>query len=648
MTGVSRVVLAMAMAGGCVFSQAATNQDVELPPVTVAAHDGVEVPYNNTGVSVSILNSEQLQKEGVITMTEALTRVPGLYTTTGGSTYQRGSVSFARIRGMNSSDYTLTMVDGMRLYRIGSLAGPVFMGTTDLFSVGNTEVVRGSEGAVYGAGAIGGVVATNTPQGQGKPSFKVFTEAGSFDSFTGAAIAQGQVGKLDYFVSATYERTNNDPTTAAPILDRHASKFEQWSEAVRLGYQISDSTKLTFTYRRQDAQANQPQPCATDYDPVTFAPMYGGFARVSDYYRTNLATMKLDTQVNRIWSSSLMVGYYGFDYTDTYSPRFSGYDTFDSNLRNVQIEWRNLMQWSKQHRTTAGFAWNRAQFVSNYETRNLENTYGLFAEHMYSPVSGLDLSAAARLDSSTIWDELFTYRAAASWKVTGEKSPTRLFGSFGSGYRAPSAFERFADCTIGYSRYKGNPDLKVSKSIGGDLGVEQRVADKHYLTVTGFWTRINDQIGATADYSSWTNYSYATSVGVECSLRGEFGDAWNSGYTLAYTYTVPKNNADQQLSYTARSVWSADIHTSPIASVTTGLGVTAASGRSAGVGSRIDSYCVLRWYARWQATDNLAFHVRVENMGNDRFVTQPDYSGNSTYDIISAGTAVYGGVTLTF
>ena len=66
--------------------------------------------------------------------------------------------------------------------------------------------------------------------------------------------------------------------------------------------------------------------------------------------------------------------------------------------------------------------------------------------------------------------------------MTGKDSPTRIFGSVGSGFRAPTYFERYA---ANYG-YVGNPDLDISKSLGGDLGVEQRLADNHYASVTGF------------------------------------------------------------------------------------------------------------------------------------------------------------------
>ena len=647
--GALRVVLAIAMAGSCVFAQAdsidkqrpssqsdSAVEETELPPVTVSAHEGIAVPYDQTGVSVTILDSKQLQKEGVQTLNEALTRVPGLYIMPGGGVGQRGNYSKAVIRGMNQMDYNLTMVDGMRLYRVGATVGPGFQAQSQLFNLGNIEVVKGSQGAVYGSGAIGGVIATDTPRGTGPAGVRLFNEVGSFDSYTGNIIAQGAEGKWDYFVGAGYERTNNDiEFTTYSSLPKHAGRFTQWEEAVRLGYQVSKDARISMTYRRQDAEY--------------FNYSRNGVLMHDDYdFMSQLATVKLESKVNRFWSTSLMAGYYGWDPTmHSYSDygAFS-YEVTHYNLRNVQMEWRNALKWNESNETTAGFAWNRSQFKSEWEGRNLENIYGFFAEHFYKPFKTWGNSVAVRLDHSSTWNNLFTYRYATSWKIAGEQSPTRLFGSFGSGYRSPSQFERYAHYQYGYFTYEGNPDLQIAKSLSGDLGIEQRLADTHHASLTGFWTRVDRQISPNSSVvpNSWKNIGHATSVGLELALRGDFGDAWKTQYTLAYTYTVPKTNEDKQLAGTTRSLWSVDIHTSPVESIITGLGLTAANGRCGVIGNgvRADNYVVLRWYAQWQATKNLAFHVRVENMTNDKYVIE-DYSST-----VSAGTAVYGGFTLKF
>ena len=143
-----------------------------MPELTMASHF-VGVPYNRSGVSVSIINPEEFQKAGIETLTGALSQTPGVFTLDGGGTWQRGSVSNTVIRGMNKDTYTLTMVDGMRISD-ANMSGNKLLGITNLFTVGNVEVVKGAQGAVFGSGAIGGVVAMDTPEGEGDPVTRIF------------------------------------------------------------------------------------------------------------------------------------------------------------------------------------------------------------------------------------------------------------------------------------------------------------------------------------------------------------------------------------------------------------------------------------------------------------------------------------------
>lgn len=142
-----------------------------MPELTMASHF-TGVPYNRSGVSVSIINPEEFQKAAIETLTGALSQTPGVFTLDGGGTWQRGSVSNTVIRGMNKETYTLTMVDGMRISDV-NMSGNKLLGITNLFTVGNVEVVKGAQGAVFGSGAIGGVVAMDTPEGEGDPVTRI-------------------------------------------------------------------------------------------------------------------------------------------------------------------------------------------------------------------------------------------------------------------------------------------------------------------------------------------------------------------------------------------------------------------------------------------------------------------------------------------
>ena len=58
-----------------------------MPELTMASHF-TGVPYNRSGVSVSIINPEEFQKAAIETLTGALSQTPGVFTLDGGGTWQ--------------------------------------------------------------------------------------------------------------------------------------------------------------------------------------------------------------------------------------------------------------------------------------------------------------------------------------------------------------------------------------------------------------------------------------------------------------------------------------------------------------------------------------------------------------------------------
>lgn len=630
---------------------AKANKIQVLPELTMSSHF-VGVPYNQSGVSVSIINPEEFQQAGIETLTGALSQTPGVFTLDGGGTWQRGSVSNTVIRGMNKETYTLTMVDGMRISDV-NMSGNKMLGVTNLFTVGNVEVVKGAQGSVFGSGAIGGVIAMDTPEGEGKPVTKIFAEAGSYNTFNSYVTSSGKIKKLSYFVGVGFESTENDPTIYGPIFDNRTgmNDFRQWQEALRLSYDVNEKVKVSFTYRRLDSYFEYPTPYV-DYNQwpaVTDSHLYN----TEDKNRSNLVTGRVDAEINELWSTSFMMGHYTMDYS-CHTPEYD----FQPNImrnRRFQTEWRNALSWNKQWKTVAGLAWDRSDYMSknNYTSKDeWQSTMAVFAEQMWSPVNSFDSSLALRLEHDSVWNNHFTWRYSNSWKVKGKDSPTRVFGSVGSGFRAPTYFEQYAS---NYG-YVGNPDLEVSRSLGGDLGVEQRLGDNHYASLTAFWTRVDDEIGNQTvgqwpdSYNTFANFSHCTSYGLEAAFKGQFKDAWNSGYYANYTYTMPKRDSlgkydTIQMAETARHTINAEIHTSPVEKLTVGVGMTSAMGRTNYDYARLDGFWTARLFASYKATDNVTLHLRLENLFDQDYIITNDYNFGPRE---ARGFGIYGGVTVEF
>lgn len=639
---ITRVVPALLLAGFCPSHAVEELPITELAPITVSAHGGTAIPYDSTGCSVTVLDIPQLEKEGIYSLTEALTTVPGVFVTPGGGLNGRGNASKATIRGLGRDSYLLPMMDGMlaNTSNGNNLVTSNIIARSNLFDLGNVEILRGAQAASYGGGAISGVLFMETPRGEGKPSLRIFQELGSNNAFTSNISTQGQQDKLHFFLSSSYETTQNDIRSADSTrpTEPEAGKYENFAQALRLDYDLNESSTFTTTYRREDAEYNYS------------GKEWGGTGWLSNErrtFRSNLVTAKVESKINNFYTASLMGGYYG---ADNMYGRGSNHD-----LRNVQMEWRNALRWCRHQTTTALFRWTRSQFDSTsiYEPRGndninetLENVYSLALEHTYAPTSNWTSSLAARLDYSSIHNAMPTMRATSSYSFNEGNS--RVFGSFGSGYRSPNSFERSSGIlpAWGYAVYHGNPQLKCETSWSADIGIEQQVTDSHTLTITLFWQQTKDSI--TYETRNRENYfindkGHWTSQGVEMALNGELGDAWNSGYTLAFTYAQPKDEDDTPLPDSCRQVWSADIHSSPLEGLTVGFGAAAVTGRRDYDSSSMDSYCTLRCYAEYVIDEHLKLHARVENLTDEKYV-----SDSGSGDILAPGTAIYGGFTFTY
>ena len=297
------IVPVLLLAGVCPVAPAADEVSAEMPAITVSAHVGNALAYDRTGVSVTVLDIPELKKEGIYTASEALTTVPGVYSLSGGGENQRGNICNVVIRGLSSGDSFMPMIDGMRLSGLsgsGILSSNV-MARTNLFDLGTLEVLRGAQGATYGGTSMAGVIYMETPKGSSdKPAVSLFNEGGSHDSYTGNITTQGEQDDLAWFLSSTYEHTNNDITLAdgRKMPGKHAGRYENFAQALRLDYQVNDEATLTATYRREDASYH-----------------YGALYGVPPYtFRTNMVTAKGEVKLSRAWTSSLMAGYYGSDY----------------------------------------------------------------------------------------------------------------------------------------------------------------------------------------------------------------------------------------------------------------------------------------------------------------------------------------------
>ena len=112
--------------------------------------------------TTTVVTRDAIQARQLETVADALRTTPGFAVGRNGG---RGALTSVFPRG-GESDYTLVLVDGMR---VNSFGGGFDFSLLPFGDVEQVEVVRGPQSAVFGADAIGGVVQLTTRRG-GEPS----------------------------------------------------------------------------------------------------------------------------------------------------------------------------------------------------------------------------------------------------------------------------------------------------------------------------------------------------------------------------------------------------------------------------------------------------------------------------------------------
>ena len=158
------------------------------------------------GSAFSRIDSEEIQRSQSVSLTQALSTIPGMMAVDGGG---RGSYAQFSIRG-NTAAQTLYLLDGIRVNTLSSSDAMTFLNHTSTSGLGSIEVARGPQSSLYGSDGIGGVVSMESERGKGKPSIALTSEIGSFSSFRERVASQGEIDKLAYSLSYEREDTANN------------------------------------------------------------------------------------------------------------------------------------------------------------------------------------------------------------------------------------------------------------------------------------------------------------------------------------------------------------------------------------------------------------------------------------------------------
>ncbi|KXI21158.1 TonB-dependent receptor plug domain-containing protein [Photobacterium sanguinicancri] len=137
------------------------STDVTQMETVIVTATKIEQPLSKTSGSVAVITSDQIKQEGATELYDALNHEPGV-SVTGGA----GRPQNITIRGMSGNRIAI-IKNGVKVgdgYGAADLNDVTGRNSFDLSNVKQIEVMKGASSALYGSGAIGGVVVVTTKQ----------------------------------------------------------------------------------------------------------------------------------------------------------------------------------------------------------------------------------------------------------------------------------------------------------------------------------------------------------------------------------------------------------------------------------------------------------------------------------------------------
>lgn len=605
---------------GLLMTGSGLSQTVEvLEPLTVLARR-IDSSSDDNASSIGVVTREELARQQRYFLLDSLNLSPG---TQGLSTAgQIGNVGTVIIRGLPSS-FQQFVVDGVK---IADVANPVgsFLGSANLGQIERLEILRGPQSVLFGTGAGGGVVGFETAVGDGAPSFKLFGEGGSFESYRGSFSAEGKIGNFSYGVELGRQFTANDTFANLPRHD-----FDQNFANVALQWQVRDDLRLKFTYRGTDN--------LLETQTVT------GFGTSDSEIETETSVFALNAfyQANPFWKSRLTLGYYQENFSGDFSSAF-GDSQFGIDFERFTFNWSHEIEITESLTAAAGLELGQSDFSNTTGQETDQESYGAYTNLYYRVNDALLLEAGGR------YDEHDEFGGDAAWSVgavyTLDRSDTRFHVRLSEAFRNPTRLDSEFFVSA-FSTQEANSDLDSETIRGFEIGVTQELGD-HKAELTFFDQDVSDAIVTESlglGRTRRVNSSGDSSVnGLELSASGH---VWNEkiSYRLAFTAQIdeevidlPDYFANLDLSY----------EEGPL---TLGVGFSYADGASylTEGNPQTDDRFLTRIYGKYQLSESLSFHARVDNLFDVDHELFSDAFGAGT-EVFGAGRSISAGLTLTW
>jgi outer membrane cobalamin receptor len=500
----------------------------------------VETTVSRSGSSTTVVTAPELRQVQARVLTDVLQLVPGFTTALSGTL---GAQTSLFPRG-GESDYTLILVDGVPQNAFGGSYDAAHLA---LANAERVEIVRGPQSALYGSGAIGGIMHVVTAAG-GRPEAAFTLEGGGYGQRASNLSARTSAGAWRFGGGFDWLESHGDTrrfdSTGGPVAN---DDYQRLSATGSIGWSDRPSRRVRVDIRGGRYERGYPGAYGSDPEGL-----FGGLDTISrgsnDHFSVGTSAVfgsgtGVTHRMQSTWSTTTGT------FVSQWTPDAPSHDSNDRLTTRYQIDLN-----TPGAGTSIGVEWLREQASSTFvlDETGLEapvrrTDVGMFAETRPSvgarvfPTLGLrverlDRAALApgafrpRLDSSSVWS--VNPKIALAWQAregTSTLGDTRVRASAGTGIKPPTAYDiAFTD----------NPALKPERSRSVEAGIEQALlTSRLVIDAAWFYNSYDDLIVSVPQPASSVSRYQTDNIANARSSGLEFSAALRPSAALATRLT---------------------------------------------------------------------------------------------------------------
>lgn len=497
-------------------------------------------PSAQIGSSVAVITAQEIERRKYQSVSDALQSVPSLGVVRSGGGIGKLTNVFSR---GTETNHTLVLLDGIELNDPSNTDGLIDLSHIYIKDVERIEVVLGPQSTLYGSDAIGAVIQIFTKQGGAEPATDLEAEVGSFGTFNQYAGTRGSAGGFSY--AANLQHIDTDGVSALGNRFRQPNGVldddghENYNASTRLGYTASDALSFDLSTRylhtENDLDLNSSY-AADDSDSAGDADQW--------FLGFNTRLNSLDGRLEQ----RLGLTYAAIDRKDWDDPDASNpgdYSREHNRGWKRKVDLQNDFYGIEGQILTLGLETEQDVVRSDLDSTSLFGAFtsetsadvrnnAVYLQDQAQLTEALSGTLGIRSDDHDNFDRENTYRLALAYQMSA--TDTRLRGSYGTGFKAPTANQLYTQSVSSFGLFSGNPNLDPETSKGWEVGADQTLAAQQLrLGLTYYRNRISDLIVFTDDFATLENLDVVDTSGIESYVHWNLTERFSTRLDYAHT-----------------------------------------------------------------------------------------------------------------